>query len=610
MSDIDDRLDRLESLVEQQQETIKEQRERIADLEGDDSTEERDDTETVPAVSRRGALTAGGLLALLFGGVGTASADAQGQIGTSQDPLNALYTTDLNGPVTGDESLTNIVGTGLTINSGSLEVSGGNTGLWKAGSSGSSYLEPSDSGDTKLEGINTIESNDQDSALTITQDTNDNGGGAKDLTLETIDSGSTNPGNIVLDADPSNNASKAISLRTGGSERARIDSGGVKTDILSDNGSGDVTIGNSLDLDGNDVSISDSFNFHINTGSWPYVAFTDTNSQSEVRIDWDQNLLELHKTDLRIRDGGVVEDDTGATHLTINSGGPLGLNKNLELNGNDITNATGGLTLFSGGGEVEILGGFGLDVQDGVIKNSTGDLRIGSSGSVKVENNTSGGEITLDYDAAGSNSGEKLDILDNGAVKLRVNDQLATGATTGDPDLNETDDGGTTDANGNPKFRAVALDADTGELRRTEEGIYDSATASSRRYKEDITDINGAASRLLDVRPVSFEYSGRDDHQTHFGVIAEELDEVFPELVRYDEEGRPEKVCYEEMAPLLVAHAQHQEETIDDLRAETEELRAENDRLRERNAKLESRLNRIETHLGIDEPERQGVADD
>ena len=193
---------------------------------------------------------------------------------------------------------------------------------------------------------------------------------------------------------------------------------------------------------------------------------------------------------------------------------------------------------------------------------------------------------------------------------IKIGDQLATGATTGDPDLNETDDGSKDDASGNPKFRAVALDADTGELRRTEEGVYDSATASSKRYKEDITDINGAASRLLDVRPVSFEYSGRDDDQTHFGVVAEELDEVFPELVRYDGDGRPEKVCYEEMAPLLVAHAQHQQETIDDLRAETEELRAENDRLRERTAELESRLDRIETHLGIDAADQQGVADD
>ena len=97
MTEIDDRLDRLESLVERQQEriddqqdTIDAQRDRIDELEG--NTDTTADSTPAPRVSRRGALTAGGLLALLFGGVGTASADAQGQVGTSGDPLSVLYT--------------------------------------------------------------------------------------------------------------------------------------------------------------------------------------------------------------------------------------------------------------------------------------------------------------------------------------------------------------------------------------------------------------------------------------------------------------------------------------------------------------------------------------
>jgi hypothetical protein len=127
MSNIDDRLDRLESLVEQQQETIERQRERIAELEGDDSGEAEDDTETVPTVSRRGALTAGGLLALLVGGVGTASADSQGQVGTNSDPLTALYTDELNGAITDesgntDQAVTSLVGNGLTVESEALTV--------------------------------------------------------------------------------------------------------------------------------------------------------------------------------------------------------------------------------------------------------------------------------------------------------------------------------------------------------------------------------------------------------------------------------------------------------------------------------------------------------
>jgi len=116
MSEIDDRLDRLESqldnqqqriddqqatiedqqdIIESQQATIEEQREQIADLQDDGGTAAAEVESTV--LNRRNALKAGGLLALLFGSAGTASADSQGQVGTAEEPLRALYTERLVG---------------------------------------------------------------------------------------------------------------------------------------------------------------------------------------------------------------------------------------------------------------------------------------------------------------------------------------------------------------------------------------------------------------------------------------------------------------------------------------------------------------------------------
>jgi len=119
MTDIDDRLGRLESLVEQQQdriegqqETIREQRERITELEADSASHDSTTAADSLPVGRRDALKAGGLLALLFGGVGTASTDPQGQVGTSDDPLTALHTDEINGGVTGDTGLTDLTGAG------------------------------------------------------------------------------------------------------------------------------------------------------------------------------------------------------------------------------------------------------------------------------------------------------------------------------------------------------------------------------------------------------------------------------------------------------------------------------------------------------------------
>lgn len=117
---IEERLNRLESLVDQQRATIEQQRDRIADLECEASQVGSQDDGDLALVDRRAALKTGGLLALLFGGVGTASADTQGQVGTSSDPLQTLYTTALNGPVTGDTPLTYLAGDGMAISGGSL----------------------------------------------------------------------------------------------------------------------------------------------------------------------------------------------------------------------------------------------------------------------------------------------------------------------------------------------------------------------------------------------------------------------------------------------------------------------------------------------------------
>ena len=134
---LEERFDRLESLVERQQATIEaqratldQQRERIAALEAETNTgATASDSGEAALVDRRDALKAGGLLALLFGGVGTANADSQGRVGTSADPLQALYTAALNGPITdgggGPQPLTKLPGDGLAIDGAELTIDPG-----------------------------------------------------------------------------------------------------------------------------------------------------------------------------------------------------------------------------------------------------------------------------------------------------------------------------------------------------------------------------------------------------------------------------------------------------------------------------------------------------
>ena len=59
--------------------------------------------------------------------------------------------------------------------------------------------------------------------------------------------------------------------------------------------------------------------------------------------------------------------------------------------------------------------------------------------------------------------------------------------------------------------------------------------------------MGSVSERLLALRPVTFRYKTADEDGSkpvQFGLIAEEVAEAFPELVVYDEEGKPETVSY------------------------------------------------------------------
>jgi hypothetical protein len=75
--------------------------------------------------------------------------------------------------------------------------------------------------------------------------------------------------------------------------------------------------------------------------------------------------------------------------------------------------------------------------------------------------------------------------------------------------------------------------------------------ASSSRYKQNIRTLDDASGKLSRLRPVSYRYK-TEPEATHYGLIAEEVDKVMPELVVRDEQNRPETVQYRELIPLLL----------------------------------------------------------
>lgn len=97
--------------------------------------------------------------------------------------------------------------------------------------------------------------------------------------------------------------------------------------------------------------------------------------------------------------------------------------------------------------------------------------------------------------------------------------------------------------------------------------------ASSARYKRDIHSMDQASNNLMKLRPVTFRY--KDDPQgiKQYGLVAEEVEPLYPELVTYSSAGRVESVRYHELIPMLLNEMQQQKRELAELRAENGTLR-------------------------------------
>ena len=102
-------------------------------------------------------------------------------------------------------------------------------------------------------------------------------------------------------------------------------------------------------------------------------------------------------------------------------------------------------------------------------------------------------------------------------------------------------------------------------------------TMSSKRFKKEIRPMDKASDSLLALKPVTFRYKEEIDPTgtTQFGLVAEQVEKVNPDLVVRDAEGKPYSVRYDQVNAMLLneclkAHSkmEEQEATIDHLKQE------------------------------------------
>lgn len=258
---------------------------------------------------------------------------------------------------------------------------------------------------------------------------------------------------------------------------------------------------------------------------------------------------------------------------------------------------------------------------DGTGNTSVGNTALSANTSGRF--NTAAGHFTL----AASTTGEHNSAFGYGALANlstgSYNTALGNGAgsvlTSGDNNIYIGSNGVSSESNtiriGNASappaatyIQGIALrPVSGGQVFVNNQGQL-GTTTSSIRYKEDVEDLGAVSRRLFDLRPVSFRYRPEYDDGSgmlQYGLVAEEVEEVFPELVLRGRDGRPESVRYNLLSVLLLNELQRQE---GELRQQQRELR-EREREVERQASELSELRRVVAEQGAAIRELRSVVD-
>lgn len=107
---------------------------------------------------------------------------------------------------------------------------------------------------------------------------------------------------------------------------------------------------------------------------------------------------------------------------------------------------------------------------------------------------------------------------------------------------------------------------------------FTAVSSSDVRLKKDINSLRNAASRLYDINGVSYHWQTDvhpvkrfDSTELSFGVLAQEVEKIYPNLVTVDDQGY-RMVNYIGFVPLLIENQKALQQEVDDLKATNREL--------------------------------------
>jgi cell division protein FtsB len=248
------------------------------------------------------------------------------------------------------------------------------------------------------------------------------------------------------------------------------------------------------------------------------------------------------------------------------------------------------------------VGGYALSSNVGGINNTAVGLEA-LSGNISGGSNIALGLQALRLTTAGNNTGLGTQTMSNnigGTANTAVGNQALLGNTSGNSNIALGADAGSnlTTGNNNIDIFDPGVSNDSNTIRLGTQGtqtatyiagitgvavtgstVVVSSTGqlgvagSSERFKEKISEMGRGSEVLYGLQPVSFRYKPEIDAAgtAQFGLIAEQVDKVDPDLVVRDAKGQFFTVRYEAVNAMLLNEFLKQHRQVEDQRATIDE---------------------------------------
>jgi trimeric autotransporter adhesin len=130
---------------------------------------------------------------------------------------------------------------------------------------------------------------------------------------------------------------------------------------------------------------------------------------------------------------------------------------------------------------------------------------------------------------------------------------------------------------------------------------------SSRRFKEEIKPMEQASEVLFALNPVTFRYKKGIDPQgiPQFGLVAEDVEKVNPDLIIRDPDGKAHMLRYEQINAMLLNEFLKEHRRVEELRSAIAQQRKATEALVARLNEQEARIQKVSAQIEIAKSEAQ-----